>query len=376
MPKEKTYLSILDQLLDHGITESENEDARKRGDDLSELTQSMAEDGFFTKHVQASVDAGREHIAKKLSDDNVLNDVVISENKAKSNKDGLQSAANDAAVCAAIDKLLKRGHSPAKIAAVLEKYAELNLWNKQFSTDHLNRRAAELGMGYIQPNQFMPKKPTTYESQKPKVGSVHVAIEGEDILGLAETKFGGDARVQRRAVEVRVADRVENPAGNIPLMARAPAPIAIRDADAAAKTAAVHNRGDEFDSGTIAEQHLAGKSFEQIWAEACQTAGLHKAAKAFNEYINRAKRDGKKFAAADVNFLRDKLGHKGVEVAPPAPGPLPRIAYDSGKQGGKAPDGNELLREFELSTTPAPLDVELREESSFDVEAGKPEINL
>ena len=35
MPKEKTYLSILDQLLDHGVAESETEDARDRGDDLS-----------------------------------------------------------------------------------------------------------------------------------------------------------------------------------------------------------------------------------------------------------------------------------------------------------------------------------------------------
>src|SRR5208282_1358029 len=265
--KEKTYLNILDQLLDHGVSESETKDARKRGDDLSDLTQDMAEDGFFTSHVQASQDSGREHIAKKLSDDNVLNDVTLSDSEAKANKNGLQSAANDSAVCAAIDTLLKRGHSPAKIAAVLEKYAELNLWNKQFSTDHLNRRALELGMNYLQPNTFMPKKPDTYESKRPKIGSVHVALEANEILGLAESKFGGESRVQRPAIEIKVADRV-GPSNNVPLMSLAPAPVAERGLEAAYKTAALHNRGDEFDSGSIVEQHTAGKTFEQIWHEA------------------------------------------------------------------------------------------------------------
>ena len=334
----------------------------------------------------ASAESARTILAKKLSDDNVLDDIAISEGKAKSNKDGLAQAANESAVCAAIDKLLKQGHSPAKIAAVLEKYAELNLWNKQFSTDYLNRRVNDLGMGYIQPNQFMPKKPDTYESKKPKLGadpesslgvadfifenhgtitlltpltraanawvsenigkdngyqpywpqvviepryaddilngigeagmsvevggrsrtgSVHIAVEGEDLLGLNDSKFGGQPAVQRRSVEVKVADRDEGPAGNVPLMARVPAdqPVAIRGAADAVKTATIRDRGVDFDSGAVAEQRLAGKPFAQIWREACQTVGLHRASKAFNEYVNAAKRAGTKFEATDVELL-------------------------------------------------------------------------
>ena len=374
--KSETYLNILDELLDHGVAESETEDARSRGDDLAALTQDMAEDGFFSSHVTASAESIRTVIAKKLSDDNVLDDITVSEGEAKSNRDGLASAANEAALLSAIDKLLSRGHSPAKIAAVLEKYAELNLWNKQFSTDLLNRRVNELGMSYLQPNTFMPKKPDTYESQKPKLGSVHVAIEGENLLGLNESKFGGQPAVQRRPVEVKVADRDESPSGNVPLMARVPDNQSASIRGAAAKTAAVRDRGADFDSGTVAKQHRAGKSFEQIWREACQTAGLHRASKAFNEYVNAAKRAGTKFAAAEVNFFRDTLGHKGVEVAAAAPRPISRIAYDSGKRGGTAKDGNELLQEFELSTSPASVDVELNDTIPFDVEAGKPEINI
>jgi hypothetical protein len=373
--KEKTYLNILDQLLDHGVSESESEDARKRGDALSALTQDMAEDGAFTQHISASFDSGRTVIAKKLSDDNILNDVTVSENQAKSNKDGLQNAANEKAVMSAIDTLLHQGHSPAKIAAVLEKYAELNLWNKQFSTDYLNRRANDLGMGYIQPNQFMPKKPVTYESQKPKVS--HIALEGETLLGSDASKFGGQASVQRPAIEVKVANREERSAGT-PMLARMPAdqPVSIRTAADAQKTAAVHHRGSEFDSGTISEQRVAGKSFEQIWREACAKFGLHLASKAFHEYVSRAKQQGVKFASADVEFLREKLSFKGIEAATPAPKPLPRFAYDSGKQGGTAQDGNALLKEFELTNSAAPLDIELGEETPFDVEVGKPEINL
>ena len=75
-----------------------------------------------------------------------------------------------------------------------------------------------------------------------------------------------------------------------------------------------------------------------------------------------------------LNFFRT-LGHNGIEVAAPTER-LARIAYDSGKRGGTAKDGNELLQEFELSTVPAPVEVEFSEMTPLDVEAGKPEVNL
>jgi hypothetical protein len=373
--KEKTYLSIIDQMLDSGLDSAEMNDAAKRGDDLSDLTQDMAEDGSFTKHVSASTDSARTILAKKLSDDNILNDVVISENKAKSNKDGLANAANEAAIMSAIDKLLKIGHSPARIAAVIAKCAELNLDNKQFSTDYLNRRANDLGMSYLQPNTFMPKKPDTYESQKPKLGSAHVAIEGDTVLGFGESKFGGTASVRRPALEIKVADRVEGCFGsNDVAPRRVPAEQAAPPIRTAQKIASTH--ADEFDSGVIAEQHTAGKTFAQIWREACQSVGLHLASKAFHEYIGYAKHHDIKFASVDADFLRNKLGFKDIEAEPIKAGLPPHVAYDSGKHGQTTKDGNELLKEFELTQPAASADVEFHEATSMDVEISNSEVNL
>jgi hypothetical protein len=370
--KEKTYLSIIDQMLDSGYSDADMNDAAKRGDDLSALTQDMAEDGAFNSHLTSSI-----HNAKKLSDDNILNDVVISENKAKSNKDGLQNAANESAVCAAIDKLLKIGHSPARIAAVLSKCAEIDLQQRTMGADYLNRRSNDLGMGYLKPNTYMPTQPDTYERERPKVGSAHITVEGEDLLSIGESKFGGQPRVQKRAIEISASERVEGRGSRDqirPLRVPQDQAVSVRGAGAASKTAAIHHRGSEFDAGTVAEQHIAGKSFEQIWHEACQTAGLHLASKAFHEYINRSKQLGQKFASKDAEFLGTKLGFRDLEIAVPKP-TLPRTAYDSGKQGGTAKDGNELMREFEL-TASAPTDIEFREDASFDIEIGNSEINL
>jgi len=378
MAKEKTYLNILDQMLDSGMDSAEMDDAAKRGDDLSALTQDMAEDGSFAKHVSASIETGRTIIAKKLSDDNILNDVVISENKAKSNKDGLQSAANDAQVLSAIDKLLKRGHSPARILAALKaKRAELNLQDRTFnmSADYLNRSANTLGMNHLKPNTYMPNQPTTYESQKPdlKHASVHVAQEGEDLLGLMESKFGGQASVQKRAIEVKIADTVE-PKANVSTIGRVPNPLIHRGAQDATKTAAVYHRGSEFDAGVVGELHTAGKTFEEIWRTACERAGLHLASKAFHEYVNRAKQSGQKFASSDANFLSSKLGFRDLEIAVPKP-VIARTAYDSGKMGGTAKDGNALMQEFELAPA-KPIEIEIKETEAFDIELGNSEINL
>lgn len=377
MAKQKSYLNILDQMLDDGMSNAEMEDSAKRGKKLSDLTQDLAEDGSFTKHVSALHDNARTILAKKLGDDNILNDVVISENKAKSNKDGLASAANEAALMTAIDKLLKIGHSPARIAAVIAKCAELNLDNKQFSTDYLNRRANDLGMSYLQPNTFMPKQPDTYERNKPKMGSTHVAIEGDQEVGFGVSKFGGTATVQRHAIEIKVADRVEGCfGGNDVAPQRVPAKQSAPAGRTAQKIASVRNQEEEFDSSIIAAQHTAGKTFAQIWREACQSVGLHWASKTFHEYVGQAKRNGVKFAAVDADFLRNKLSFRDIETEMIKAGLPPHVAYDSGKQGKTALDGNELMREFELVQPAAVPDVEFHEATPIDVEIGTSEVSL
>ena len=382
------YASILDEILDGSprkrFTESGTDKAKSRGDDLSSLTQDLAEDGLFTSHVATHSDASRQHIAKKLSDDNILNDVSITEGEAKSNDRGLKKSINESAVCKAIDTLLKRGFSVKAIQAALDKKAELNLWNKQFSTNYLNSRSNDLGMGYIQPNQFMPRQPGTYEgkpaSMKDKRGSVTVFTPGQnDMLSIGESKFGGSPRKQAAAVEVSIgcvgSTRISQPS-----IVRAETPVAVRTAKDQAKTAAAHHLGEDFDGGTIGLLHKQGKTLEQIYDHAVKTAGLHAASKAFHEFVSRAKGLNTKFASADVNFLRTKLGIKGVEEAPIKTAPMPRIAYDSGKHGGPAPDGNKLLNEFDLTANRS-MDSDPRmntvsDVDPMDVEVSNSEINL
>lgn len=454
MAQDKEYLSIIDQMLDSGMDEADMNDASKRGDDLSDLTRDMAEDGSFSR-LTASTETSRTHIAKKLSDDNILDDVEVSEREAKSNKDGLANAANEKALMSAIDQLLKIGHAPAKIARAISKCAELNLDNKQFSTNYLNSRSNDLGMGYLQPNTFMPKQPDTYESQKPKVsseadfvinnqgsivmltpisaeanawvaenigqdngyqpywptvvlearyvddilegiaaegmvvanegqehqasktGSVHIAVEGEDLLGLNESKFGGQASVQKRAIELRTDIKKASKGKDTPLMARVPTTPKSQShlaSDAEEMVTKSHIAG-EFTADSIEQFSFTG-TFEKFWNEACAKYGLHQASKATQEFLGRAKRAGRKFAAADVTFFREKLGFTGIEVAPAKSGPIARTAYDSGKQGGTTKDGNQLLNEFGLTTAAAPADIEFREEGSLDVEIKNSEINL
>jgi hypothetical protein len=386
--QQHVYASILDEILDGSprkrFTESGTEKAKGRGDDLSSLTQDLAEDGIFTSHVATHSDASREHIAKKLSDDNILNDVSITENEAKSNDRGLKKSINEASVCKAIDTLLHQGHSVKAIQAALDKKAELNLWNKQLSTNYLNSRANDLGMGYIQPNSFMPKQPGTYEgkpaSMKDKRGSVTVFTPGQnDALSIGESKFGGSPRKQANAVEISITANADA-RSNKPGINRAETPVSIRTAKDQTKTAAAHHLGEDFDGGTVGLLHKQGKTLEQIYDHAVKTAGLHAASKAFHEFVSRAKGLNTKFASADVNFLRTKLGIKGVEEAPIKTAPMPRMAYDSGKNGGPAPDGNKLLKEFDLNATRS-MDTDPRMSTAsnvdpLDVEVGNPEINL
>jgi len=368
MAKTKDYSSILDQMLDDGVAEAEMKDARKRGDDLSDLTIRMSEDGLFTRHVHASAEAQRTIIAKKLGDDNILDEVALSMGEAKANKDGLAHSANEKAVMDAIDALLKQGVHPVRIQAALDKCAELNLWNRQFSTDHLNRRIGELGMNYLQPNAFMKQIPDTYERAKPgKLGSAHVAVEGDETLGLGDSKFGGNPRKRARAVEIGTADGAGAPAPGSPRYERTAAPT--RGAVEHAKTAGARGAGDDFDAGAISAMHAAGKSLKAIFDEcAARRIGDHKVSKAFHEYANSF-RAGTKFASADVDFLRAKFGIRGLQAAA-APEPLHRMAYDSGKPGGKAKDGNELLNEFELTGPQKPPEVEFTGDYP-DVEAGQ-----
>jgi hypothetical protein len=62
-----------------------------------------------------------------------------------------------------IRNLLNMGTSPAKVAAQIEKLAEIELFNKGMATDYLQRNAGMIGMAYLEPNTFMDKENPNYK---------------------------------------------------------------------------------------------------------------------------------------------------------------------------------------------------------------------
>src|SRR5271154_5492096 len=74
-----------------------------------------------------------------------------------------KKAISDEKVFKYVRDLLNQGVSPAKVAAKLEKLAELELFNHQSATDYLQRNAGLMGLAYLEPNTYMDKNSPTYE---------------------------------------------------------------------------------------------------------------------------------------------------------------------------------------------------------------------
>lgn len=74
-----------------------------------------------------------------------------------------KKSVSDAQVQKYVKDLLNQGMSPSKIAAQLNKLAEIELFNHQMATDYLQRNAGLMGLAYLEPNTYMDKSSPTYE---------------------------------------------------------------------------------------------------------------------------------------------------------------------------------------------------------------------
>src|SRR5271167_2289806 len=109
-----------------------------------------------------------DYKSKDGDNDSLMNEVTESIEKAYSNSNLAENSAakkevSDAQVFKYIRDLLNQGNSPAKVAAKLEKLAELELFNHQSATDYLQRNAGLMGLAYLEPNTYMDKNSPTYE---------------------------------------------------------------------------------------------------------------------------------------------------------------------------------------------------------------------
>lgn len=94
--------------------------------------------------------------------DSLMDEVSMSLESAEKEGTVDKKEWTDAQVQTYVKGLLNQGDSPSKVAAKLEKLAELELFNHQMATDYLQRNAGMLGLAYLEPNTFMDKQNPNY----------------------------------------------------------------------------------------------------------------------------------------------------------------------------------------------------------------------
>jgi hypothetical protein len=204
--KNREYDNIIDAMLDErepDWKDLEMEDAKKSGEEQLDRTHQYVDTDFedeiaesASRHTpvwgpKSGTHTYEDRIAEKeaaaprinsvtayrrmdeyksdVGDNQSLMDEVTEslESAAKNNNLAENSAAkkevSDAQVQKYVKDLLNQGVSPAKVAAKLEKLAELELFNKQMATDYLQRNAGLMGLAYLEPNSYMDKNTPTYE---------------------------------------------------------------------------------------------------------------------------------------------------------------------------------------------------------------------
>src|SRR5271157_4348690 len=124
-----------------------------------------------------------DYKSKDGDNDSLMAEVTESIEKAYTNSNLAENSAakkeiSDAQAFKYVRDLLNQGVSPAKIAAQLQKLAEIELFNHQSATDYLQRNAGLIGLAYLEPNTFMDKNSPTYEhTASKKTGSFAVVME-------------------------------------------------------------------------------------------------------------------------------------------------------------------------------------------------------
>jgi predicted RNA-binding Zn-ribbon protein involved in translation (DUF1610 family) len=128
--------------------------------------------GAFQRPSTRMAGTHAEDYKSDMGDDESLVDEVTmtieqAEKKAPESKQhGVENRnVSDEEALAYVKKLLNQGEQPSKIAAKLEKLAEIELLDKQknMGFNYLKNNEGLLGTAYIEPNQFMDKQSPAYE---------------------------------------------------------------------------------------------------------------------------------------------------------------------------------------------------------------------
>ena len=217
MANEKTYSSIIDSFLDDREPDWEDtglKDAQKSGDEVAGWAHEYVDSGFLddeagdSHHTPVPPTSRSATLLNRLDekenalprigmsprrttsgvhsddycnsrgdDESLFEEVTMSLDRARSeatSKDehGREGVANrnrsDEEAVAYVKRLLNQGTPPARVAAQLEKLAEIELLNKKdnMGMNYLNQNQGLLGMAYLEPNAYMDEHSPTYEREK------------------------------------------------------------------------------------------------------------------------------------------------------------------------------------------------------------------
>lgn len=352
--------------------------------------------------------------AKVLSDESVFDEVIMDLEAAKGYGTVEKREVTEAEIQSYIKKMLNGGMPPVKVAAALNKLAELTLFNQTKANDYLTRNAGLLGLAYIQPNEFMNSCPKTMEHLKIKgAGKIaaksvkqiracegcsffskdasaktcnlyHLPVIGSqnELLTIVNKMTAGVPTESKKAALVKQANKsaertplTNNIASERPIQKAAhTTPQATRERVAAVTP--------EISANDIAAAHTAGHSLETIYNHASRKVGSAKATKAVREFIASLKTGNTKIALSqiDCTFLKNKLGVQNAIVGAAKCGSCTfRQGMHCGMTGGTlvsfpgmdkqaanhkiaagAPkDGKAMLEEYDLTASATPQDIEI-----------------
>lgn len=294
----------------------------------------------------------RGKAATVCSDDEVLNDVSISIEKAKGTTvESKTRKVSDEVIRAAIRKQIAKGVSREKIASQLDKLAELVSFNRSSASEYL-KEGGTAGMDYWEPNKFMEKRQFTAAEK------------------LAESRRMASDRGQSEAPLTRVT--------------------APTTQTATVKRAATQSTFTVEDAHKC---HKAGQTLEQIYAFGTKSAGVVAASETIKKFVASLKTTNTKVALSqiDCRFLKGKLAEQNVIVGASKCGSCTyRNGMHCGLTGGTlltfpgmdktaskhkiadgAPkDGHQMLNDFELARTARLGDIDISGPERQEVEMG------
>ena len=319
-------------------------------------------------------DARRDNDAYKSEhgdNDSLMDEVTMDIARAGKEGDLAPNSADkkevsDEEVLKYVRDLLNQGKGPAKVAELLAKRAELELFNHQMATDYLQRNAGLIGMAYLEPNTYMDKTAPNYERTagkkvdlggaacvaqkrawdaagiKPQAKAVkqvsacegceyfnkdargktcnlyHLPVVGstQELTQIVNHLTPGVPTTQKHAALVVLANgddkRVQNVkvAEQTNIVKTADAKVRNQEKRASYEYADVREVSKHFESDHVAKMHQKGASLEKIYNWASEKFGDVDASIAFRGFVQSLKKNAKGkvvIAAADLKFL-NRLG--------------------------------------------------------------------